>query len=165
VTTSADDPDDLDALAGYADALVDAVAVALPGWVQAAVARRWEEWDGGELPDHLADAAREAAEAATEDVLPPLRELLAQDVDEQRSNPLAIVRRAVRHPTAVLASAGVPGVVRDAQAEQLFPDDDYDLAPVAFADLDPSVHEPGLRWGAAKAHVLIQRRRAGEGDG
>ena len=48
---------------------------------------------------------------------------------------------------------------RDAQAERLFPDDDYDLAPASFADIDPSVHEPGLVWGAAKAHVILKRRR------
>jgi hypothetical protein len=68
-------------------------------------------------------------------------------------NPLAIVREAVAHPTAVLARAGVPPVVRDEHAEQLFPDDAYDLTPGAFADLDPALHEPGLVWGAAKAHV------------
>ena len=27
-------------------------------------------------------------------------------------------------------------------------------------DLDPALHEPGLRWGAAKAHVVLARRRA-----
>ena len=51
-------------------------------------------------------------------------------------------------------------VVRDAHAERLFPDDDYDLSPGAFADVDPALHEPGLVWGAAKAHVIMARRRA-----
>ena len=101
-------------------------------------------------------AGREAGAAAVADVEAPLRALLAQDVDEQRSNPLAVVRRAVAHPTAVLRAAGVPPVVRDAHAEQLFPDDDYDLTPGGFADLAPSVHEPGLVWGAAKAHVILR---------
>ena len=71
-----------------------------------------------------------------------------------------MVRRAVVYPTAVLRGAGVPPVVRDADAEARFPDDDYDLTPAAFADLDPSLHEPGLVWGAAKAHVHLARRRA-----
>jgi hypothetical protein len=35
----------------------------------------------------------------------------------------------------------------------------YDLSPAAFADLDPSLREPGLTWGAAKAHVHLARRR------
>jgi hypothetical protein len=59
----------------------------------------------------------------------------------------------------VLAGAGVPDVVRDEQARRLFPDDRYDLVPGAFGDLDEAVHEPGIRWGAAKAHVLLRRRR------
>ena len=29
-----------------------------------------------------------------------------------------------------------------------------------FADVDPTLHEPGLRWGASKAHVVLLRRRA-----
>ena len=40
-----------------------------------------------------------------------------------------------------------------------FPDDPYDLTPGSFADVDPSLHEPGLVWGAAKAHVVLARRR------
>jgi hypothetical protein len=88
-----------------------------------------------------------------------VRALLETDVDEQRTGPLAIVREAVVHPTGVLARAGVPPVVRDEHAERLFPDDAYDLTPGAFADLDPALHEPGLVWGAAKAHVVLARRR------
>ena len=41
----------------------------------------------------------------------------------------------------------------------IFPDDDYDLSPATFADIDESLHEPGLVWGAAKAHVVLTRRR------
>lgn len=159
-----DDPADMADLARYAEELIDAVAVALPAWVQAVVGRRWDEWQGGELPAPVAEAARDAAAEAADLVLPPLRVLLAQDVEEQRSNPLSIIRTAVALPTAVLAAAGVPPVVRDAQAEQLFPGDDYDLAPGSFGDLAESVHEPGLRWGAAKAHVLMRRRRAEDTD-
>ncbi|HEY9555380.1 MAG TPA: hypothetical protein VIR58_01530, partial [Acidimicrobiales bacterium] len=81
------------------------------------------------------------------------------DVDAQRSNPLALLRSAVPHLTAALRSLGVPAVERDVQAEQMFPDDLYDLTPAAYADIDQSVHEPGLIWGAAKAHVIIRRRR------
>jgi hypothetical protein len=59
----------------------------------------------------------------------------------------------------VLRAAGVPPVRRDEFAEHAFPDDVYDLAPASFADVDPSLHEPGLVWGAAKAHVHLSRRR------
>ena len=36
----------------------------------------------------------------------------------------------------------------------------YDLSPASFADLAPALKEPGLVWGAAKAHVHLSRRRA-----
>ena len=160
---SDDDQADLAALDRYATELLAAVEVALPAWVQRSVAERWAAWDGGELPQPLADAAREAADAAAEAVLPELQVLLAQDVAEQRSNPLSLIRRAVPLATAVLASAGVPHVVRDEQAARLFPDDVYDLTPASFGDLGSNAHEPGLRWGAAKAHVLLRRRRPGAG--
>ena len=155
---SADDPEDLAALTRYADDLVAAVEVALPIWVQRVVAARWEQWQGGEPPPELTDAMQDAAAEAAGAVVPALRELLAADVAAQPTNPLAIVRRAVPFPTRVLASTGMPEVVRDEQAVRLFPDDVYDLVPASFGDLDPSAHDPGLRWGAAKAYVLKHRR-------
>ena len=54
----------------------------------------------------------------------------------------------------------VPAVAdRDAFAVQQFPDDDYDLAPPSFADVDPGLQELALTWGAAKAHLHLSRRR------
>jgi hypothetical protein len=161
----ADDPEDLARLAEYAGALVAAVEVALPAWVQRCVDARWTAANLGEPPPELLDAARDAAAAAVDDVLPALRQLLALDVDAQPTGPLEVIRRAVVHPTRVLAGAAVPPVARDAHAERLFPDDVYDLVPGAFADLDPSVHDPGLHWGAAKAHVILRRRRGSSSSG
>jgi hypothetical protein len=160
VAHPADDPEDLAALAAHGAALVAALERALGPWVQRLVVERWEAWRGGPAPDEVIQRAEAASSAAEAEVLPALRELLAMDVDEQRVNPLALVRRATTHATAALAEEGVPPVVRDEQAERLFPDDSYDLVPGAFADLDPAVHEPGLVWGAAKAHVILRRRRA-----
>jgi hypothetical protein len=157
---ASDDPTDAAALRGYAEALRSAVVAAVPRWVVRVVGERYVQWaGGGTLPDAvLEEAVRAGAEAAAA-VEPPLRALLEADVDAQHTNPLAIVRTAVRYPTAVLREAGVPEVARDAHAEALFPADVYDLTPGAFGDLDPSVHEPGLTWGAAKAHVVLRRRR------
>lgn len=154
-----DDPADAAALRGYADALAEAVVAALPGWVERAVAQRYEAWAGQPASTELLGDARAAGQQAVDDVGARVRELLATDVEGQRTNPLAILRSAVRHPADVLTAAGVPPVVRDAQAERLFPDDVYDLGVAAFGDLHPSVHEPGLVWGAAKAHVILARRR------
>ena len=155
-----DDPSDAAALAAHAAALADAVVAAVPGWAERSVIRRYREGCGDEPPAAVIDAARAAGAAAVVEVEAPLRDLLSQDVDAQRANPLAIVRGAVHHLTAALRDAGVPPVARDAHAERLFPEDAYDLAPAAFADLGPDVHEPGLVWGAAKAHVVLRRRAA-----
>ena len=156
----ADDPADLAALDEHARALLAEIERSLGPWVQRLVVERWEAWQGEPAPPAVVEAAEGAAGGAEAEVLPALRELLALDVDEQWTNPLSLVRRAVTHATAALAAAGVPPVVRDEHAERLFPDDRYDLVPGAFGDLDPSVHEPGLVWGAAKAHVILRRRRA-----
>ncbi len=50
-------------------------------------------------------------------------------------------------------------LARDAFARRQDPDDVYDLMPASFADIDPALAEPGLVWGAAKAHVHLARRR------
>ena len=80
-------------------------------------------------------------------------------MDEQRQNPLSILRGAVRYPTRVLRAVGAQPVARDEFDERSFPDDEFALTPAAFADFGPAVHEAGIMWGAAKAHVHLQRRR------
>lgn len=155
-----DDPNDAAALRAHADALLEAVVTALPGWVERSVSHRYQQWAGHPAPAEVMEHARRQGRDAVLDVEPRLRALLVTDVDQQRSNPLAILRSAVRFPAAVLRAAGVPPVERDAHAEAMFPDDAYDLTPAAFADLDESAHEPGLVWGAAKAHIVLRRRRS-----
>ncbi len=141
----------------HATALADAVVAALPGWVERSVARILTAWqDGPPDPDVLA-AAQDAGRRAAVEVGGQVRALLAADVDEQRSTPLALLRTAVRYPTEILQAAGVPPVVRDPIQERLLPADLYDLSPASFADVDPALAEPGLVWGAAKA--LAHRRR------
>jgi hypothetical protein len=150
---------DEERLRAYADALAEGVSAALGPWVEASVARIAEAWRPGSAAD-LAGEAAAAAERARATVGPRVRTLLELDVDEQATGPLAIVREAVTYPTEVLQAAGVSPVARDDFAERAFPADVYDLAPASFADLSPDLHEPGLMWGAAKAHVVMSRRRA-----
>jgi hypothetical protein len=153
-----DDPADLAALAGHARALADAVEVAIPRWVHRCVERA----RGREVDDGLRGRTEAAARAAQRDGAPRVRALLDADVDDQRTGPLDVLRSLVRYPTEVLRAEGVAPVARDELARSGFPDDDYDLTPASFADIDPSLHELGLVWGAAKAHVVLARRR-GEG--
>ncbi len=138
-------------------ALGDAIDAALEGWVRRAVTERCRQ--AGVTLDDRADAtiATAAAQCRAE-VSPRVRALLAADLDDQRSTPLALLRRAVVYPTEVLRSLGVAPVDRDEFAVRAFPDDVYALSPASFGDLDESLHEPGLIWGAAKAHVHLARR-------
>ena len=146
----------------HAAALADAIEAALPGWVERSVARVMTDWRG-EVDVDVRRAAAEAGREAVADVGPRVRELLATDIDAQRTTPLSIVRGAVRFPTAVLQAAGVPPVQRDEHQEGLFPDDVYDLAPATFADVDPALAEIGMTWGAAKAFKHLQRHKVGNG--
>ena len=155
---SPDDPADAAALAGYAAALADAVDAAIPGWVTRAVSAVLAA-QGLPAGGEVAAAAEAAGAAARADGAPRVRALLAADIDDQRGNPLAILRSLVRYPTDVLRAAGARPVPRDEFATRNFPEDVYDLAPAAFADVDPALHDPGLVWGAAKAHVHLARRR------
>jgi hypothetical protein len=153
-----DDPADAAALAGYAVALGDAVDAAIPGWVERSVTSVLDAQGLPRAAATLAEAAAAGAEARSEGAA-RVRALLATDVDDQHGNPLAVLRTLVRYPTAVLRAAGARPVDRDDFAVRAFPDDAYDLSPATFADVDPALHEPGLVWGAAKAHVHLARRR------
>jgi len=158
--TSSPAPADDDArLAAYARELADGVDAALAGWVRRSVERVLQA-QGRSLTAEIGDRAAAAGEAARAEIVPRLRRLLEADIDVQRTNPLAVIRGAVTWPTEVLRAAGARPVARDAPSERHFPADIYDLTPANFADLDPSLHGPGMAWGAAKAHVHLRRRRA-----
>lgn len=143
----------------HSDSLADGIAAAIGPWVERCVVSTIENC-GGMVTGHIRSEARAAADLAAADVVPRVRALLSLDIDEQRTGPLAILRSAVAFPTAVLRTAGVPPVDRDNAAAEMFPEDIYDLVPASFGDLDPSLQEKGIVWGAAKAHVHLARRRA-----
>ena len=132
----------------HGEALADAVTAAIPAWVQRGVDLH--------APDLDASAAGSAAAA---DVGPKLRALLAADVDEQQVNPLALVRAAVTYPTEVLIAAGVAPPHRSGFDVEHFPDDPYGLVPMTWRDVDESLHEPGIVWGALKARAHLQRHK------
>ncbi len=141
----------------YATALADGIDAALPGWVESSVARVMAA-AGRQVPDTVRTDAAGAGLRAREDVSSRVRALLAADIDDQDTTPLAVIRAlAVRYPTEVLQRAGVPPVGRDEQAVRMFPDDLFDLAPAKFTDLSPGLADAGIAWGAAKA--FEHRRR------
>lgn len=122
------------------------------------------QWVGDVAVRHLGAERGIAAAAELSDdveaVIVEIGELLRTDIDAQRANPLALLRSLVAPITDVLRRHGAVEVSRDPDAQRLFPDDVFDVTPGAFSDIHPDLHMPGLAWGAAKAHVHLQRRRA-----
>ena len=153
------EPDDEAAFVRYGVELVDQAALVLAGWVERCVLMVLAA-QGLDATAELRSETAAAGERATAAVVPRLRALLAADLDAQETGPLALLREAVRYPTEVLSAAGAAPAVRDAFAVRAFPGDVYGLSPAAFGDIDERLHEPGLRWGAAKAYVHLARRRA-----
>lgn len=139
--------------------LVSAVERSVPSWIVSLVLDRVER-AGAHADEALRSAAEEAGASAAAEVGSRLRQLLALDLDAQDTSPLAVVRTAASHAHGVLAEAGIPAPERDPFVLATFPDDTYDLSPASWADIDPSLHELGLTWGAAKAFVFKARRRA-----
>ncbi len=138
-------------------AIVTGVERCLPDWCVRQVNRILDAW--GRLdPDarqRAEENARSAGGAATTRVVADLRALLAADPAVQSTTPLEIVRTAYREPTAVLAGAGVPPVVRDRFDERAWPEDVYGLVPRSLGDLgDEELGPLLLAWGLAKAAIV-----------
>lgn len=143
------------------EGIVDGVEVRLPAWAISQVAHILDAWGRADPPTRARAEAESvvAGRQAADRVVHRLRELLALDPADQAVTPLEVVRSAYIEPTAVLAAAGVPPVVRDAFDERAWPDDRYGLVlrtfaalpgPDGFDDLGP-LH---LAWGLAKAALL-----------
>ena len=96
---------------------------------------------------------------ASERILADLADLLATDVDDQRTNPLTVFRGAVGALTEFLRVQEIPPPPADRFLAERFPDDPYQLGPATWSDVDDELHMPGLIWGAWKAKTVLDRRR------
>jgi len=132
--------------AEYGAALADAIDSALDDWLTSVIEMR-------EAAD-VVDVAGVIASVRAASI-PRLNELAAQDLDAQRTTPLEILRTSAAIVTAALTDAAVP---EPDAIEFGQPGDPYGVGPMAFADLGADVADAGLAWGAAKAHVHLQRR-------
>lgn len=140
-----------------ARALLDAARRVAPGWLRretAAAAARGGITIAPDDPDLVA-----VVDTAAGRLLDDLAALLDTDVDEQRSNPLSVFRRAVAGPTELLLRRGARPPAREPFAAAHFPDDVFGLGPAAWADVDPELHDAGITWGAWKALTILRRRR------
>jgi hypothetical protein len=89
-----------------------------------------------------------------------LLSLLSTDVDQQRFNPLQVIREANVFANRALDAAGVSVPHRDEFDAQVMPHDTYAFGPLTWKDLSDDVHDAGISWGAWKAATVLTRRRA-----
>ncbi|MEX0768158.1 MAG: hypothetical protein WD029_06780 [Microthrixaceae bacterium] len=158
---AADNPDE-QLFAEYSAALAQAIDQVLVDWVVNSVITRATAASVA-LTSVQLEQALTAGERCRAEVSPQIAELLATDLDAQQTTPLALLRRSTSYATLVLQAAAVPQVARDEFEEHAFPEDIYGLAPASFSHVDERLSDPGLMWGAAKAHVhLLRRRQAGQ---
>jgi hypothetical protein len=146
-------------LGPYSQALFDAVVTAVPAWITRRVHEIVQLASSGDK-DAVINEITHVAHQTQLVVSEHLMELLSQDVDAQRSNPLHILRQSTSVATAVLHSAHIPPVRRDEFDTSALPNDVYAIGPHTWRDLSEEVHEAGITWGAWKAATVIQRRRA-----
>jgi len=142
-------------------AIVAGVERQVPGWARAHVERLLDAWGRAPADARVRAEAQsaEAGAAAARRIVAELRALFSVDPVQQPATPLEVVRTAYREPTAVLAAAGVPPIVRDEFDERAWPDDVYGLVPRTLGDLgDPELAPLHLAWGMAKATVIRARR-------
>ena len=143
----------------YSQALFDVVIEAVPVWMTRRIHEIVQMASSGDK-DAVFARAPQIAQQTQDFVSEHLQQLLSQDVDAQRSNPLHILRRSTSCATEVLRSAQIPPVHRDEFDTSALPDDVYAIGPHTWCDLSEEVHEVGITWGAWKAATVIQRRRA-----
>lgn len=137
-------------LSPYSQELLDAVLAAIPMWLTTRLTAL--------AADVHVDIST-VVERTSEFVRKNLCELLLTDVDDQRANPLHILRQSTVFATEALRDAGVAPVHRDDFDQKSMPDDVYALGPLTWRDLSDDVHDAGITWGAWKAAMVLTRRR------
>lgn len=136
----------------YGQRLLETISNSIRGWLHATMSNRLGE-DASEYD------LRDALEQVALDVEQSIAVLVNADIDEPLSGPLERIRRAVEPLNDVLDELGAPQRPRDPVEAAMRPADRHALGPMTFRDLDDDVHDAGIAWGAAKAHLHLQRRR------
>ena len=136
----------------YPAALFNAVAGAYAAWLTRCIVER-----GSDSIDRqqIEEVVRGSARAALDD----LSAFLATDVDEQKTNPLHILRQSTRLANELLATTGAVPPHRDEFEISAMPHDVFSIGPLTWRDLSEDVHDAGITWGAWKAATVLSRRR------
>ena len=143
----------IDGLEEYPRDLFVAVVAAYPAWLGAQL----RAISKGAIADHdLAEIVAESERQMSADLLA----LLQTDVDEQRSNPLHVLRLSTVLANERLQHVNVVAPQRDEFEVAAMPHDVYAIGPLTWKDLGDDVHDAGITWGAWKAATVLTRRRA-----
>ena len=135
-----------------ADLLVRTAEAAIPLWLDRCVRTivASQRLDASDLDSKIATFVQQ--------VTPLITSELRDSVTGVRAdNPLSVFRRAVAFPTLILAELGATAVQRDQFAMESFPNDVYGLSPATWNDIDESLHNPGIIWGAWTAREAMDR--------
>lgn len=135
----------------YSAALYDAVVTDVPLWLERQL-HNLAPQSGIDLDSVTAQTMKFLSSE--------LLGLLLTDVDNQKSNPLHVLRQSTKFLTSALRVEGVPVAVRDEFDVQAMPHDVYSLGPLTWRDISDNVHEAGITWGAWKAATVLTRRRS-----
>lgn len=145
----------------YPAELLAAVESSVVGWLRAAAEDARQRSGLSHESDDELDAV---VDRVALDVVRRLRDLLSADVEDQRMNPLQVIRVATGDLTAHLWSVGCTPVRRDEFDVAAMPDDLFGIGPATWRDLGERVHEAGIAWGAWKAATIISRHRESGGE-
>lgn len=143
----------------YPRDLYNAVVAAIPSWVSRRMLEISSHGGVSAGADFMA-SVEEVVEETAQQISGDLLALLSTDVDQQRFNPLQVIREANVFANRALDAAGVPVPHRDEFDAQVMPHDTYAFGPLTWRDLSDEVHDAGISWGAWKAATVITRRRA-----
>ncbi len=135
-----------------AEQLLAAADGVIPLWLERCVRKILleQQIESGEADAKISLMVRQASPMV-------MGELGASVTGVRADNPLQVFRRAVVYPTLVLSELGAKEVHRDDFSRQSFPNDIFGLSPATWIDVDESLHDPGLIWGAWTAREALDR--------
>lgn len=149
----------VDKLEPYPRDLYDAVVRSVPMWVSRRMIEIASKGGVSAGADFMSSVEAVVQETTTQ-IQGDLLSLLSTDVDQQRFNPLQVIREANVFANRALDATGVPVPHRDEFDSQVMPHDTYAFGPLTWRDLSDDVHDAGISWGAWKAATVLTRRRA-----
>jgi len=137
----------------YPAALFDVIAATYEAWLTRCIVERANDSIDRQQIDDV-------VQASSHDVLNELDAFFRTDVDEQKTNPLHILRQSTQLANDLLLKAGIQPPQRDEFESSAMPHDVFRIGPLTWRDLSEDTQEAGITWGAWKAATVLSRRRA-----